>query len=113
LAEGETLFALETIKMPQMRALGVAWYLPEDYQRIREISHDEMQPTFKDFEAKMARQLPQFQAQLPPGTIVEKVVVNPDELLAFASKFHGGKIDSKVRSAFAAMVVMKKYGADH
>ncbi|MGE0564029.1 MAG: hypothetical protein AB7O50_05890 [Pseudolabrys sp.] len=91
-------------------AMGLAWYRREDYQRIREISNDEMQPTFDAFEEKMQRWLPQLKTQLPPGIIIEKVIVNPDDLLAFAEKFHGGKIDTKVRSAFAAAAVMKKYG---
>jgi hypothetical protein len=95
------------------RAVGIAWYRVEDYQRIREISEDEMQPTFEAFEAKMARQLPQFEAQLPPGVIIEKVIIDPDELLAFAKRFHGGKIDTTARSAFAAFTVMQKYGADN
>ena len=94
------------------RAIGIAWFRPEDYQRVREISNDEMQPTFEAFEAKMARMLPQFQAQLPRGIITEKVIIDPDELLAFAKRFHGGKIDTKVRSAFAGYCVMQKYGTD-
>jgi hypothetical protein len=95
------------------RAIGIAWFNPEDYQRIREISHDDMQPTFEAFEAKMEKMLPQVKAKLPPGIIIEKVIVNPDELLAFAKRFHGGKIDTTVRSSFAAASVMKKYGTDH
>jgi hypothetical protein len=57
--------------------------------------------------------LPQFEAKLPPGVIVEKVIVDPDELLAFADRFHSGKINSNVRSAFAAFTVMQKYGSGH
>ncbi len=95
------------------KAVGFAWFLPEDYQRIRQISDDEMQPTFEAFEAKMARLLPQFEAQLPSGVILEKVIVDPDELLAFAKRFHGGKINSQVRGAFAAAAIMKKHSADH
>ena len=93
-----------------IRAIGVAWYRAEDYQRIRDISDDEMVPTFKEFEAKMAIRLPQFQA---PGVILEKVIIEPDELLAFAGEHHGGKIDTQVRSEFAARRVAEKYGTDH
>lgn len=93
-----------------VRAIGVAWYRAEDYQRVREVSDDEMVPTFNEFEAKMAVRLPQFQA---PGVVLEKVIIDPDELLAFARQLHGGKIDTKVRSAFAAMVIANKYGTDH
>jgi hypothetical protein len=90
--------------------VGVAWFRREDYERIREISDDEMEPTFDDFEAKMEGGLPRFEAL---GLILEKVIVDPDELLAFAKANHGGKIDTKVRSAFAATAVMKKYGINH
>jgi hypothetical protein len=47
------------------RAMGLAWYRSEDYQRIREISDDEMQPTFEAFEEKMRMWLPKIEAELP------------------------------------------------
>ncbi len=94
----------------KVRAIGVAWFRPEDYQRIREISDDEMIPTFEEFEAKMTKFLAR---QAAPGVILEKVFIDPDELLAFARRFHAGKIDTNVRGQFAARVVMKKYGTDH
>lgn len=97
----------------KVRAVGIAWFRTEDYQRIRDISDDEMQPTFEAFEAKMSRQLPQFETQLPPGVIIEKVIVDPDELIDFARENFGGKINSQVRSTFASIIIMKKYGANH
>ncbi len=109
----ELHMSIDLLLGAKARAIGIAWYRPEDYERIREISHDEMQPTFEAFEAKMARMLPQFQSQLPPGVVVEKVVIDPDELLAFSERFHGGKIDTNVRSAFASFHVMQKYGTNH
>ena len=48
--------------MVHLRAVGVAWFRREDYQRIREISDDEMHPTFEQFEAKMAERLPRHEA---------------------------------------------------
>lgn len=94
-----------------LKALGVAWFRREDYQRIREISDDEMIPTFDQWEAKLTR----FMAseQPPPGVVFEKVMIDPDELLAFAQKSHGGKIDSKVRGEFAAWVIAQKYDTNH
>jgi hypothetical protein len=94
----------------KLRAFGVAWFRREDYQRIREISHDQMIPTFDEWEAKMVKFLANQQAA---GVILEKVIVGPDDLVAFAKRFHGGKIDTKVRGAFAAFVVMEKYGTNH
>jgi hypothetical protein len=61
------------------RAVGVAWLRREDYQRIREISDDEMVPTFDEFEAKMTGQLSNLEAE---GMVCKKVIIDPDELLA-------------------------------
>jgi hypothetical protein len=94
----------------KLRAIGVAWFRTEDYQRIREISDDEMIPTFGEWEAKMAKFLASREA---PGVILEKVIVDPDELLTYARQHHGGKIDTKVRSAYAAWLIMQKYGTNH
>src|SRR5688572_23961633 len=67
--------------------VALAWFRAEDYQRIREICADEMMPTFADFEAKMAKAIPQFEAK---GIRLEKVIVNPDALLAFAKATKSG-----------------------
>lgn len=96
--------------MTIMRAMGVAWFRREDYQRIREISDDEMITTFDEWEAKMNKFLASREA---PGVILEKVIIDPDELLAFAKQFYAGKIDTKVRSELAARLVAKKHGTNH
>jgi hypothetical protein len=96
--------------MSKVRALGVAWFRREDYQRIREICDDEMIPSFDDWEAKMTKLIAGREA---PGIFIEKVIIYPDELLDFAKTTNAGKIDTKVRGAFAASVVMKKYGTNH
>jgi hypothetical protein len=36
------------------------------------------------------------------------VIIDPDELLAYARRVHGGKINSKVRAGLAGFLVMKK-----
>jgi hypothetical protein len=41
------------------------------------------------------------------------VIIDPDELLAFAERHSDGKIDTKVRGAFAAHAVAEKYGTNH
>ena len=94
----------------KVRAVGVAWFRREDYQRIREISDDQMIPAFDQWEAKMQQVLADNAA---PGIILEKVIIDPDELVDFARRHHGGKINSKVRSTFAAALVMKKHGTNH
>src|SRR5437773_1584994 len=92
--------------MVHLRAVGVAWFRREDYQRIREISDDEMHPTFEQFEAKMAERLPRHEA---PGIILEKVIVDPDELLAFArDRYHGsGRPRVTVRPCYAGLPIAR------
>src|SRR4051812_19422782 len=85
---------MESASIMYLRAIGVAWFRAEDYQRIREISDDKMIPTFEEFEAKMAARLPQIAARLGKGVILEKATIDPDELLAFARQNHGGQINA-------------------
>ena len=94
----------------KVRAIAFAWFRAESYQRIREISDDDMVPTFEEFESKNAERLAQLRAR---GVILEKVIVDPDELLAFARQRHGGKIDSNVRAEFAAWLFAKKQAPNH
>jgi hypothetical protein len=86
--------------------VGIAWFRREDYQRIRDICEgDDMIATFEEWEAVMDERM----ARLPIGPIYEKVVVDPDELIAFAEAFHGGRVTPRVFSTFAARAVSGKY----
>lgn len=90
--------------------VAVAWFRPEDYDRIREISQDDMIATFEEFEVKMKGLLGDLQTR---GISFEKTMINPDELLAYARAKHGGRIDTKIRSEFAALLIHQKYNPDH
>jgi hypothetical protein len=72
-----------------------------------------MIPTFEEFEAKMAARLPQIAARLGKNVILEKIIIDPDELLAFARQNHDGKINAHIRSEFAARIVAQKHGTNH
>lgn len=89
-----------------IRMLAVAWFRPEDYVRIRDMSDDEMFDTFEEWEKAMERRL---RDKLPPDHPFEKVILDPDELLAFAADRYGGKINGEVRSALAAIKIAQKY----
>jgi hypothetical protein len=67
--------------------VAVPWFRAEDYDRIREISGDNMLPTFAEWEAKMTRTLAQSAAA---GVRGEKVIIRPDELVAFAKQMEPG-----------------------
>jgi hypothetical protein len=84
--------------------VGVAWFLEEDYRRIREISSDEMFSEHRVRKERIAQKL----AMLPPGPITyERIVVNPDKLIAFAA---GRPIDSALRGEYVARVVAARHG---
>lgn len=85
--------------MSDESVIGVTYFRREDYQRIRAISDDDLVETFDEFEAKLAEF---FARTPPPGIRYQKVLVDPDELLAFADRFSGGKINAATRSDFAA-----------
>lgn len=92
----------------QKGAVAVAWFRREDYQRIREVSDDEMQPTFEDFETKMTQMIAGLEAR---GIACEKMIIDPDQLAAFAKTINAPRIDTKVRSGFAVVLFNKKHGA--
>ncbi len=85
--------------------IAVAWFRREDYDRIREICDDEMIPNFGEWEAKMTDMIASLKAR---GIRGEKMVVDPDDLLAFAKARGVTSIDTKVRGAFAATLFNKK-----
>jgi hypothetical protein len=98
--------------MANIRAIGIVWFRREDYQRVRDMSDDEMHPTFDEFETNVTERLKSMGSP-PPGIIFEKVIVDPDELLVFARENYGGKINSEVRGEFVARKVAEKYGTNH
>jgi hypothetical protein len=101
---------LEKLVTGKRSVRGVAWFRREDYPRIREISDDEMIASFEEWEARTTQFLA---SREEPGVILEKVIIDPEELLAFARQFHDGQINTKVRAEFAARLVMKKSEANH
>jgi hypothetical protein len=93
-----------------LRAIGVPWFRPEDYARIREMSQDQLFDDFKQWEQQAERKFAELVAK---GVPLEKVFVDPDALAVFARDSHGGKINGAVRAEFAARLIAEKYGADH
>ena len=84
--------------------IAVPWFRAEDYERIRLISGDGMPPTFADWEAMMTDALARSSVA---GVFAEKVIIDPDELLAFARHTRAGKIDNQVRNRFAALKLLE------
>ncbi len=95
--------------MDKKAPIAASWFRAEDYQRIREISDDEMIPTFDEFEAEMTKKIAELAAR---SLIIEKVIIDPDQLLAFAKSIDATTIDANVRSKLAAMLLDKKLSND-
>jgi hypothetical protein len=80
--------------------VAVPWFRAEDYDRIRQISGDNMLPTFAEWESRTTQMMARSSAA---GILGEKVIIRPDELLSFAREIHAIKIDNQVRNRFAAL----------
>jgi hypothetical protein len=85
------------------KVVGVAWYRPGDWSRLREISADAH--ALEESHGKWLESANRIVRQLEQGSVrVRKVIVDLDELLAFC---HASNIalDSKARSRFVAVKV--------
>jgi hypothetical protein len=86
-------------------AMAIAWFRPEDYDRIRAMSDDELFETYEEWRSFVQGRLDaKISAQL-----IEKVMVDPDDLLEFAEEHFAGRITAEVRAVFAANELGKKY----
>ena len=90
-------------------ALGFGWFTAQTYLRLREISADNgnLPETFQEWEKRAQTQ---YDGLVAKRIAVEKVFIDPDALLHWAS---GTPIDSKKRAEFAAMILMKEHEAGH
>jgi hypothetical protein len=85
---------------------GIAWYRPEQWARLLEVSDDseELETTFAEWEALAEEK---FRALLAEGMNVEKVVVDIEELLAWC-KGRGFSVDASARSHYVADLLRKQ-----
>lgn len=89
------------------RAVGVPWFRREDYDRIRDVCEDELPATFDEWEKMIQGR---YDQRVSAGMPLEKVMIDPDELVAFAA---GRKIDGSIRAELAVRRIMEKYGRDN
>jgi hypothetical protein len=86
---------------------GVAWYRPEQWERLREVSEDvdNLEETY-DAWRKTAEQL--IRDGIPTDVRVEKIDVDVEEVLAWCN-FHGLPMNASSRSRFVSERVRQKY----
>lgn len=86
--------------------LGFAWFRPDQWTRLREISadRDELEATFAAWESRAAEMLRSLQAQ---GMNIEKVIVDVEEILAWC-KDRGLPFDASARSGYVAELLRRQ-----
>jgi len=86
----------------------MSWWRPDTYARIVEISVDKQNfpDTFKEWR-KLAQK--QFDTLRAEGLPVVKIVIDPDELLAWATSL-GRNVDAKTRIEFALRTYERSKG---
>lgn len=91
-----------------MPFVAFAWFRPDQWTRIRAIISDgyRIPERFEDWQRKASSQISQLEQR---GMVVRKMVVDPDELLAWARSC-GRSIDSQARADFAAILLTKEMG---
>ena len=91
-----------------LKTLAISWFRREDWARWRAIDPD-FQP---DYSHWLLRAELAFERHQSPLYVLEKVIIDPDEFLAW-SRLNGGKVDTQARAAFAAIQLGKKHSAVH
>jgi hypothetical protein len=91
----------------RLKATGIAWYKPEDYDRLRQLFSDgeNLPGTYAEWLSK-AQNL--FDQLVDEGLTVEKVYINPDTFPGWCA-VRGLDINSKARVRFANESVYRQY----
>lgn len=81
------------------------WLKPEDYPRFREI-FDDVDPTYDEWRARLERKLKAFTEQ---GVYVERMLIDPDELVAWCRE-NGREVNAEARALYPAWLLLQRDG---
>lgn len=97
-------------RMP-IRAMGVAWYKPEDYPRILEVMEDAhlLPPTYEKWKYSAYKLESQAQRQ---GTVIIRAMIDPDEFVAWCAS-NNLKVDAQARMRFASELAAAQVRQTH
>jgi hypothetical protein len=89
-----------TLRPVERPAMGMAWYTPESYERMRAVAEDEggFDLSYPEFVAKVERLAQEFERQ---GYRVEKTLISVDACVRWC-RANGHRVDQKGRAAFCA-----------
>lgn len=90
-----------------IRATGIAWFRPEDYDRCRQLFSDGhgLNKRYQDWH-QAAQGL--YERLTRSGHIVEKVYIDPETFPAWCAE-RGLNVDAQARMRFANEFVYRKY----
>lgn len=87
------------------RAIGVPWFRRESYDRIRSLPGSDLRDTFEQWEVRADRM---FNVMYAAGQPVTRIVLEPEELSAFAEEIGADAITASVRAELANRKLEKK-----
>ena len=88
--------------------VAIAWLRKEDWPQWLAIDPN-FQPDYDHWLKRMEKAVADTQKT---GHLVEKIDVEPGEFLKW-SRVNGGKVDSKARAAYAAMILSARHSSGH
>jgi hypothetical protein len=91
-----------------IKGVAIAWLRKEDWPRWLAID-PEFQPDYNHWLKRMEATVKQLEQR---GGLAEKIDIGIDEFLEW-SRANGGKVDTKARAAYAAMVLAMRHEARH
>jgi hypothetical protein len=93
------------------RAIGIAWYLPEDYDAIRRImaDRDQIPDSFIEWRDKAQRFEEEKRRE---GHIVVRALIDPETFPDWC-RSRGLNVDAQARMAYANFVAYKEHGSTH
>jgi hypothetical protein len=94
------------MKPSRQLKFGIAWFRPEQWSRLLEISEDreDLEETVTEWESLAEEKLRDLRAQ---GLNAEKVIIDVEELLVWC-KSRGLSVDATARSQYVAELLRKR-----
>ena len=94
------------MKKSKKMNLAVAWYKPEQWRKLREISADSgrLEETYGEWQIHAEKAMKDFAAR---GVFPEKVVVDVEALLTWCNE-RGLPVNGESRSQYAAWLLQEK-----
>ena len=86
--------------------LGLCWYQPEQWERLKEIANDraDLEPTYEEWRKNASRAISDFQAS---GQPIKKVKINLEELLFWCNE-KGKVVNSESRAEYVTFIIQQQ-----